>query len=191
MAQTDADEETGSSEGNSEYGKITQEAIDRMKARFGKVYPIELPFVRYVNGDSIAHAARAIGDANPLWIDPEHAKRSRFGKVVAPPALLYGAAWGSYLTLSRLVRTVFVERERRELERLQKQIPGEVKRWKKYLGSQRKELEKVLAGVRGVAGARSAKKSRRTAKSSKKKTSSRKTTARRAPAGGASSSQQD
>jgi len=83
---------------------------------------------------------------------------------------------------------VFVERERRELERLQKQIPGEVKRWKKYLGSQRKELEKVLAGVRGATGV---KKSRRAAKSSKKKTSSRKTTARRAPSGGASSSQQD
>ena len=32
MSQTDVDEEAG----NSEYGKITQEAIDRMKARFGK-----------------------------------------------------------------------------------------------------------------------------------------------------------
>ena len=90
MSQTETESE------NSEYGKITQEAIDRMKARFGKVYPIELPFVRFVNGDSIAHAARAIGDSNPLWVDREHAKRSRYGTMVAPPALLYGAAWGSW-----------------------------------------------------------------------------------------------
>jgi len=43
----------------------------------------------------------------------------------------------------------FVVRERRELEKLQKQIPAELNRWKKYLGSQRKELENVLTNVTG------------------------------------------
>ena len=79
-----------------EYGRITQEGIDRIRARTGKKYPIEYPFVRHVNRDSINHVARAIGDANPLWNDPEHAKKSRYGKLVAPPALLYAAAWGSW-----------------------------------------------------------------------------------------------
>jgi len=43
----------------------------------------------------------------------------------------------------------FVEHERRELNRIQKEFPKEVTRWKKYLASQRKELEKLLTGVRG------------------------------------------
>ena len=81
---------------NEEYGRITQEAIDRIRARTGKRYPIEHPFVRHVNRDSINHVARAIGDDNPLWNDPEHARQSRYGKLVAPPALLYAAAWGSW-----------------------------------------------------------------------------------------------
>jgi acyl dehydratase len=81
---------------NEEYGRITQEGIDRIRARTGKRYPIEHPFVRHVNQDSINHVARAIGDDNPLWTDPEHARSSRFRAMVAPPALLYAAAWGSW-----------------------------------------------------------------------------------------------
>jgi acyl dehydratase len=52
--------------------------------------------LRHVNQDSINHVARAIGDDNPLWTDPQHARSSRFGAMVAPPALLYAAAWGSW-----------------------------------------------------------------------------------------------
>ena len=90
MSQIEVDQE------NSEYGKISQQAIDRIKFHLGKVYPIELPFIRDVNQDSITHVAHAIGDDNPLWTNREYAKHSRFGKLVAPPALLYGVAWGSW-----------------------------------------------------------------------------------------------
>jgi len=38
----------------------------------------------------------------------------------------------------------FVERERQDLERLQKQIPTELNRWKKALDSQKKELTQFL-----------------------------------------------
>ena len=78
------------------YGKITDEAVAQVRARLHRVHPIEQPFIRYVNGDSIAHVARAIGDMNPLWIDKAHAAKSRFGRLVAPPALLYGVSWGSW-----------------------------------------------------------------------------------------------
>ena len=44
------------------YGKITDEAVAQVRARLHRVHPIEQPFIRYVNGDSIAHVARAIGD---------------------------------------------------------------------------------------------------------------------------------
>ena len=78
------------------YGKISDEAVAEVRRRIGRVYPIEEPFVRYVNADSIRHAARAIGDANPLWIDAAHAGASRHGRRIAPPALLYAVTWGSW-----------------------------------------------------------------------------------------------
>ena len=85
------------------------------------------------------------------------------------------------------VRT-FVVRERRELEKLQKQIPSELARWKKYLDSQRKELEKVLVTMTGAkkksrskGSARSAGKAKTGAKVAKAKVdgSGSKTTAKR------------
>lgn len=78
------------------YGRITEEGLDALRRNLGREYPIEQPFLRYVNADSITHVARAIGDANPLWIDREHAATSRYGKLVAPPAFLYGVTWGSW-----------------------------------------------------------------------------------------------
>ena len=88
MAQTQVSEE--------KYGTINDENLGRLRNRMGRVYPIEQPFLRYVNSDSIRHVARAIGDANPLWIDPAHAQKSRYGRIVAPPAFLYGVTWGSW-----------------------------------------------------------------------------------------------
>jgi acyl dehydratase len=78
------------------YGTITEEGLEQLRRRMGVVHPIEEPFVRYVNSDSIRHVARAIGDSNPLWIDAAHAAASRFGVQVAPPALLYAISWGSW-----------------------------------------------------------------------------------------------
>jgi acyl dehydratase len=78
------------------YGRITDQAVAEVRRRLNRVYPIDEPFVRYVNSDSIRHAARAIGDMNPLWIDRAHAGQSRYGRCVAPPALLYAVTWGSW-----------------------------------------------------------------------------------------------
>ncbi|MGH7897431.1 MAG: MaoC family dehydratase N-terminal domain-containing protein [Candidatus Binatia bacterium] len=46
--------------------------------------------------EEIAAFARAIGDLNPLYVDGEAARRSRFGAVVAPPTfpIRIGAAAG-------------------------------------------------------------------------------------------------
>jgi acyl dehydratase len=78
------------------YGQITDEGIEQLRRRMHKEFPIEEPFVRYVNSDSIRHGARAIGDMNPLWVDGAHGKASRFGCNIAPPALLYAVTWGSW-----------------------------------------------------------------------------------------------
>lgn len=42
----------------------------------------------------------------------------------------------------------FLERERKELERFQKQIPGEIKKFRKFVTGQRKEFERLLKSVR-------------------------------------------
>jgi ABC-type transporter Mla subunit MlaD len=57
------------------------------------------------------------------------------------------------------VRT-FVERERKDLEKLQSQIPAELDRWKKALETQKKELSGLLNRV-GVGKARPKKSARK------------------------------
>jgi acyl dehydratase len=83
-------------EANPEYGKISDEAVGRLRSRMGKTFPIEYPYLRYVNQDSIAHVARSIGDTNPLYVDPDYAAKTRYGALVAPPAIFYACAWGSW-----------------------------------------------------------------------------------------------
>ena len=78
------------------YGLITEEGLEQLRGRMGVEHPIEEPFLRYVNWDSTRHAARAIGDMNPLWIDRAYAEGTRFGRIVAPPAFFYGVTWGSW-----------------------------------------------------------------------------------------------
>src|SRR5437773_8907424 len=38
-----------------------------------------------VAAEHVARFARALGDANPLYVDPETARRGPFGTIVAPP----------------------------------------------------------------------------------------------------------
>lgn len=78
------------------FGAVTDEGLAQLRARIGEEEPVREPFIRYVNCDSIMHAARAIGDDNPLWLDSEYAQASRWGRLMAPPALLYALAWGSW-----------------------------------------------------------------------------------------------
>ena len=44
----------------------------------------------------------------------------------------------------------FLERERKDLERFQRQIPGEVKKLRDFVKGQRRELEKLLKNVRSA-----------------------------------------
>jgi acyl dehydratase len=78
------------------FGAVTDEGLAQLRARIGEEEPVREPFIRFVNSDSITHAARAIGDDNPLWIDVDHALNSRWGRLMAPPAMLYAVAWGSW-----------------------------------------------------------------------------------------------
>ncbi|MBI2711836.1 MAG: hypothetical protein HYX41_03075 [Bdellovibrio sp.] len=71
---------------------------------------------------------------------------------------------------------VFLEHERKELERIQKQIPGEVKKFRKFMDMQKKEFERLLVNLRKLPKNGAKKK----AKSSKSKGTTKKKTAGRA-----------
>jgi acyl dehydratase len=50
--------------------------------------------------DNIKNFAEAVGDNNPLWIDEDYARKSRFGMITAPPTFLYNINHGSAPALS-------------------------------------------------------------------------------------------
>lgn len=59
----------------------------------------------------------------------------------------------------------FIEKERKELEKLHAQIPGEVGKLKKFVDGRKKELSKLLTNVKSTAG----KKTKKAKGSAKKK----------------------
>jgi acyl dehydratase len=83
-------------DGAVETSRISEEALARLRARIGVEHPIEQPYIRYINADSILHMAIGLGDDNPLWLNRDYAAKTVHGKLVAPPAILYGASWGAW-----------------------------------------------------------------------------------------------
>lgn len=71
---------------------ITDESIERLRELIGVEFP--------TNGteDATPFAIRrwcdGVGDDNPLYTDPDHASRTRFGTLVAPPTFLYSCQSG-------------------------------------------------------------------------------------------------
>lgn len=59
---------------------------------------------------------------------------------------------------------VFLEKEKKELEKFQKQIPAEVDKLKKFVSAQRKEFEKLLVRIRNGKVTATATRVKRTAK---------------------------
>jgi len=55
---------------------------DELKQHIGKVDP---PHVREVEKGAIRRYADAVGNDNPLYYDEEHASKSRYGGIIAPP----------------------------------------------------------------------------------------------------------
>jgi acyl dehydratase len=72
-------------------GSITQEGIERLRARIGIPEPHPCP-PHYLRPDTDAfrHVAECYGDDNPLFCDPAYAARTRWEGPVAPPAMVGG-----------------------------------------------------------------------------------------------------
>lgn len=68
---------------------ITEEALDELRSRIGQPFERPAPHVTEATADSIRHWVYGIGDDNPLWLDPDYARSTRWGGRTAPGTFLY------------------------------------------------------------------------------------------------------
>ena len=70
--------------------EITDEMIAELRKRIGVVWKPRRPYFNTgATRDAIRHFCEGIGDFNPLFIDPEYAKKTSYGRVIAPPLFAY------------------------------------------------------------------------------------------------------
>jgi len=67
---------------------VEQSTIDEIKGLIG----IETgPVIIEVEKGMIKRLAEAVEDPNPLWQDEEYARKSKYGRIIAPPGFLHTA----------------------------------------------------------------------------------------------------
>jgi len=72
------------------FPKITEEGLKELRARIGvKISDSVEPWCYEATRDNIRHYAHGIGDDNPLYCDPEYAKQTQYGGLIAPPSFLF------------------------------------------------------------------------------------------------------
>jgi acyl dehydratase len=75
------------------FPRISESGIEALRRRLD--VPIEHqaePWCHEATRDNIRHYAHGVGDDNPLWCDPEYAKGSAFGEIIAPPSFLFACS---------------------------------------------------------------------------------------------------
>jgi acyl dehydratase len=76
-----------------EFTGITDEALAELKGRIGvKIENTIEPWCYESTRDNIRHYAHGIGDDNPLWCNPDYAKKTRYKNVIAPPSFLFACS---------------------------------------------------------------------------------------------------
>ncbi|MDE3074055.1 MAG: MaoC family dehydratase N-terminal domain-containing protein [Chloroflexota bacterium] len=79
-----------------EASEITDEMVEALRQRIGVVWKPSRPYFNTVaSADAIRHFCDGIGDPNPLYVDPEYAKKSKYGRLAAPPMFLYSVYWAA------------------------------------------------------------------------------------------------
>jgi len=73
------------------FGKITDEALAAMRAKFGIPYYM-IRQNEVASKDAIRQFCNGIGDDNPLYRNTEYATRTKWGHILAPPTFLYAVA---------------------------------------------------------------------------------------------------
>jgi acyl dehydratase len=75
-------------------------SLDQFEAEFRKGIGVEIDlsgqrFLTEVTRDNILNFADAVGDSNPLWINEDYARKSRFGSLTAPPTFVFNVNHGT------------------------------------------------------------------------------------------------
>ncbi len=72
---------------------ISDAALDDLRKRIGvKIGRTLEPWCYEATRDNIRHYAHGIGDDNPLWCDPDYARTTRYGDVIAPPSFIFACS---------------------------------------------------------------------------------------------------
>ena len=70
--------------------RITDEAIAKLRAKIGIPFNMPRPpHNREVTWDGARHFAQGYGDDNPLYCEPDYARKTRWGGLIAAPAFIY------------------------------------------------------------------------------------------------------
>ena len=73
-----------------QFGKITDDAVERLRARIGverKSSNMHRAGTLMLTAETIRRFALGSGDDNPLYVDPDYARASRYGSLVTPPSI--------------------------------------------------------------------------------------------------------
>jgi acyl dehydratase len=87
---------------SSESGRVTPEMLERRNFRMNKPFiPSAIYFNNEATADTIRHYVDGIGDTNPLFRDAGYARKTKYGRIIAPGTFLFTHQWtatGSGLT---------------------------------------------------------------------------------------------
>ncbi|MGR8921070.1 MAG: FAS1-like dehydratase domain-containing protein [Gammaproteobacteria bacterium] len=76
-----------------EFVGITDAALDDLRKRIGvRIGRTLEPWCYEATRDNIRHYAHGIGDDNPLWCDPDYARTTPYGDVIAPPSFIFACS---------------------------------------------------------------------------------------------------
>ena len=74
---------------------FTLEMQERRRDRSNKpFFPRSFSFNSEASKDGIKHFVEGIGDLNPLFVDEEYAKKTKYGKIISPGSYCYSVRWG-------------------------------------------------------------------------------------------------
>jgi len=78
---------------DNKFPKITEEGLASLRERIGvKITNTIEPWNYEATRDAIRHYAHGIGDNNPLWCDPEYAKNTKYGDIIALPSFMFSTS---------------------------------------------------------------------------------------------------
>jgi acyl dehydratase len=63
--------------------------VEATKKLTGQIVEERKPWVEDISEENIRHFAQGTDDQNPLWLDPAVAAKTRWGGIIAPPAMIF------------------------------------------------------------------------------------------------------